>query len=283
MLFRSHAGEPADYVKQIQKWRTQEEADLKKEDGWLSVSGLFWLSEGPNRIGTHPHSTVLLPAADGPAFAGTITLSGGKPSIQLEPGVHATLAGKPITAHELKTDIGGGPDKVRMGAITLTVIVRGKRIGVRMYDNKCKTKADYKGMKWYAVDKNYRVAAIFIPYNPPKKITITSIIGDIEDELSPGYVEFTLHGAACRLEAQKSAAGLFFNFHDLTSGKETYGAGRFLTTNSPVNGKVTLDFNQAVNPPCAVTAFATCPLAPKANYLQVRVEAGELTHHPHSN
>jgi uncharacterized protein (DUF1684 family) len=96
-------------------------------------------------------------------------------------------------------------------------------------------------------------------------------------------VVFTVNGQSCRLEAQSSGSGLFFNFRDRTSGDTTYPAGRFLDAPKPQNGKVTLDFNQAVNPPCAFTAFATCPLPPHENQLAVRIPAGELTHHPASN
>ena len=72
---------------------------------------------------------------------------------------------------------------------------------------------------------------------------------------------------------------LFYIFRDLTTGKETYPAGRFFYSDMPKDGKVVLDFNKAYNPPCAFTPFATCPLPPKENYLPVRVEAGEKTYH----
>jgi len=97
---------------------------------------------------------------------------------------------------------------------------------------------------------------------------------------SPGYAVFTLDGRECRLDAVHSGeAQLFFIFSDLTSGKETYPAGRFLYTKMPRDGAVLLDFNLAYNPPCAFTPFATCPLPPPQNRLPVRVPAGELTYH----
>jgi uncharacterized protein (DUF1684 family) len=110
-------------------------------------------------------------------------------------------------------------------------------------------------------------------------LPITNILGDTELSPNPGYVEFKIAGKTHRLEAIDAGDELFFNFKDLTNGAKTYGAGRFLYAKAPKNGQVTLDFNQAVNPPCAYTAFATCPLPPKANYLQVAIEAGELKTH----
>jgi uncharacterized protein (DUF1684 family) len=65
-------------------------------------------------------------------------------------------------------------------------------------------------------------------------------------------------------------------FADGTTGRETYGAGRFLYTALPRDGRVTLDFNRAYSPPCAFNLFATCPLAPAQNRLDLRIEAGEL-------
>jgi uncharacterized protein (DUF1684 family) len=108
---------------------------------------------------------------------------------------------------------------------------------------------------------------------------ITNVLGQVDPVVNPGYVTFTLGGKPCRLEAEDQGGGFFFNFHDLTSGTETYGAGRFLNTPGAENGKVVLDFNRAINPPCGYTEFATCPLPPSMNYLQVAVRAGEKKFH----
>jgi uncharacterized protein (DUF1684 family) len=68
---------------------------------------------------------------------------------------------------------------------------------------------------------------------------------------------------------------LFFIVHDLTSAKETYGAGRFLGAEMGEKDTVIVDFNYLENPPCAFTPAATCPLPPQENYLQVKLAAGE--------
>src|SRR2546423_790680 len=93
---------------------------------------------------------------------------------------------------------------------------------------------------------------------------------------SPGYVTFTMNGRSHRLEPvyeDDKREDLFFIFKDQTSGKETYGAGRFLHTPLPKNGSVDLDFNKAYNPPCAFTAFATCPLPTRQNQLPLAIRA----------
>ena len=115
----------------------------------------------------------------------------------------------------------------------------------------------------------------------PRKIPILNVLGQTEDSECPGYAVFSLHGKELRLYPIIEEPGdkqLFFIFRDQTTGKETYGAGRFLYSDLPKNGEVVLDFNKAYNPPCAFTPYATCPLPPKENHLSVRVEAGEMTY-----
>src|SRR6516162_5455203 len=156
------------------------------------------------------------------------------------------------------------------------VIQRANRFGIRLKDKNSATRKAFSGLKYFPVQEQYRVEARFLPYDPPKKIAVPNILGDTEEEPSPGYVEFTLSGQKCRLDPVSAGDELFFIFRDLTSGKETYPSGRFLYTDMPKNGEVVLDFNKAVNPPCAFTPFATCPLPPKQNHLPIRIEAGEL-------
>lgn len=263
------------YRKRITEWRKEQEADLKKENGWLSVAGLFWLAEGENSLGTNSAAKVRLPAGSAPTDAGNLTLEKSHVTLHLAEGVKATCQGKPITTMEMRSDTSGMPDQVTIGALTLTVIQRGKRIGIRLYDNDSHARRKFTGQRWFPVEPAYRITAQFIPYDPPRKVAITNVLGDTQDMPNPGYVVFTIQGKRCRLEAQSAGDGLFFNFRDGTSGKTTYPAGRFLDAPKPVGGKVILDFNQAVNPPCAFTEFATCPLPPQANHLSVSIPAGE--------
>jgi hypothetical protein len=96
---------------------------------------------------------------------------------------------------------------------------------------------------------------------------------------SDGILKFKLNGKEYSLQPVEEGDHLFIIFRDLTSKADTYGAGRFLYAEKPVNGKVVLDFNKAENPPCAFTAFATCPLPPPQNRLTVAIPAGEKRYH----
>jgi uncharacterized protein (DUF1684 family) len=248
------------YESEIATWRQNREAKLKRDGGWLTVAGLFWLHEGPNTIGSGPKNDVVLPA--GPAQAGVFELHGGK--------VTAKIAG---SSRELRPD---SDDVVNVDRLHLYVIKRSDKFGIRLKDPQSQFVKEFRGIDYYPPKEDYRVTAKFVA--DPKKIPITNILGQTEPEDSPGYVIFELHGKEYRLRPvldDPSSPDLFFIFKDPTSQKETYGAGRFLDTDPPKEGKVVLDFNKAYNPPCAFTPYATCPLPPPENRLAVGIEAGE--------
>ena len=233
----------------IAKWRADYEASLKAPDGWLSVAGLVWLHEGPNTVG--------------PAV---LNLHGNK----------VTYQGRP-----LQSDISEHPDVVKVGNISITVIDRGGKLGARLRDPDAPTRREFTGCNWFRASASWDIKAKWVAYLVPKKIAITNILGMTDQEPSPGYAEFTIDGATVRLEPVTEDGELFFMFRDATSGKTTYGAGRFLYAAMPKSGTVDLDFNKAHNPPCAFTAFATCPLPPKQNVLKVAIDAGEKNYGKH--
>lgn len=254
----------ADYSSEIAAWRADREARLKADGGWLSVAGLFWLHEGANTFGKAESNDIVLP--DGPERAGAFELHGAT--------VTAQEAGKTRTVAPDSEDV------VKVGRLSLFVIKRGDRFGIRLKDPDSEYRRSYHGISYYPVNEKYRVTAKWIV--EPRKIPILNILGQTEDSENPGYAVFHLAGKELRLYPiieEPGAKELFYIFRDLTSGKETYPAGRFFYSEMPKNGEVVLDFNKAYNPPCAFTAYATCPLPPKENRLDARIEAGEKTYH----
>jgi uncharacterized protein len=268
----------ASYRAQIEKWRQQHEANLKAEDGWLTVAGLFWLKDGESTMGTGRENSFALPPGSAPEKVGTFEFHGGKTVFHTAPGVEVTINGKPAATASLTPDSAGPPDVLRIGNLSMFVIQRGSRFGVRLKDKDSEARQKFSGTHWFPIAEDYRVTAKFVPYAAPKKIAVPNILGDVDQEDSPGYVEFTLKEEQFRLDPVTEGDVLFFIFKDQTSGKETYPSGRFLYAHLPQNGEVILDFNQAVNPPCAFAPYATCPLPPAQNHLPVRVEAGELSY-----
>jgi len=252
-----------NYQSEIAEWRQKREAGLKRDGGWLTVAGLFWLHEGANSFGSGSKNDVVLPA--GPAQAGLFELHNGKVAVKTSGA-----------AREIRPDT---DDVVNVDRLHLYVIKRSDKIGIRLKDPQSQFLRDFRGLLYYPPREEYRVTAQFVA--DPKKIPITNILGQTEPEDSPGYVSFRLHGQEYRLRPVYDDPGskdLFFIFKDQTAGKETYGAGRFLDTDPAKDGQVVLDFNKAYNPPCAFTPYATCPLPPPENKLAVRIEAGEKTY-----
>jgi len=266
-----------NYAADVEAWRVKREARLKADGGWLTVAGLFWLKEGANRFGSGKDNDVVLPSS-APERAGVFEFQAGKVQLRLEAGVPATIEGKNVTTADMRPDTSGSPDVLTLGPLTMHVIERGGRFGIRLKDNDSPARKAFKGLEWFTVSEQYRVTARFVPYDPPRKITIPNVLGDASEMPSPGYAAFTLGGKELRLDPVLEDAAseeLFFIFRDETSGKGTYGGGRFLYTEKPKDGSVVLDFNKAYSPPCAFTRYATCPLPPKQNRLGVRIEAGE--------
>jgi uncharacterized protein (DUF1684 family) len=266
------------YQQQIEAWRHQREERLKADGGWLTVVGLAWLKPGVNRFGADPASDVALPAS-APAYAGLFRVDGQQVTLEVAPGVPVTLAGRPVTRRPLRSDAGGAdPDVLSLGPVTMQIIERGGRLAVRVKDRDSAARRQFRGVKWYPIKPAYRIEARFVPHEKPATIVVPSVVGIAEPMESPGSALFELTGRQVRLDPvlEPGSPQLFFIFRDATTGKTTYGSGRFLYADPPVNGRVVLDFNKAYSPPCAFTAHATCPLPPPQNRLPVAVEAGEL-------
>jgi uncharacterized protein (DUF1684 family) len=262
------------YRMSVAKWRQTYEASLKSDDGWLTVSGLFWLHEGENRFGSDPLNDIVLPVASSPAQAGSFEFRDGKTAVHLNPGVKATLNGKPVESADLRPDL--PTDRLHLGDLTLLVHASGARFGIRLKDKNSKLRKQFTGLRWFPVDEKYKLTARFVPYDPPKKIQIQNVLGDFDETDVVGYAVFSLDGQEYHLEAEPDAPGTVeFVFRDLTSGKETYPAARFLDAEAPHNGTVALDFNEAYNPPCAYNPYTTCPLPTPQNRLRVAIPAGE--------
>jgi uncharacterized protein (DUF1684 family) len=278
------AGARADeaYRAVVKKWRDEREARLKADGGWLSVAGLSWLKPGVNSFGSDRGSAVVLPEGSAPAQAGVFELKDDETTVKLAKGVTATMAGLPLAGPAvLRPDSG---DVVELGSISLQLIARGGRYGIRLRDKNASARREFTGCRWYDVKDDYRVEAKWVAHVEPRPLKIPNVLGQTESMPSPGYAEFELGGKKVRLEGvleSPQSTQLWFIMRDQTSGKETYPAGRFLYADLPKGGKVVLDFNKSYNPPCAFTAYATCPLPPPQNWMPVRIEAGELNYGKH--
>ncbi|MFZ0417732.1 MAG: DUF1684 domain-containing protein [Candidatus Sulfotelmatobacter sp.] len=265
----------AAYVESFEKWKAEQIDDLKQN--WLPLAGLYWLKPGANSFGTAADNGVIFPK--GPAHPGEFDLEGKDVTLKLRPDARATAAGKVLTTNPLKLDpdISGHASTIEMGSLQFHVIVRGERVGIRLKDADSTAVSNFHGLLFYPLDMNYRVSATWVPSDGKKTIEVPNVLGDVTSVPVAGTVMFKINGQEERLTAfgGDPSKGLSFVFNDLTAKIDTYPGGRFLDTDAVANGTVILDFNRAYNPPCAVTPYATCPLAPKENRLTVAIPAGE--------
>jgi uncharacterized protein (DUF1684 family) len=269
------------YQAEILKWRQKRVEELTGDGGWLSLAGLFWLKQGQNRFGSAPSNEIVLPRNRAPRLAGSLWLSRGIVRLRARPDAGVTHNGTRATDLVLESDTDGKQTVLKLGSLSFYVIKRGTRLGVRVKDSQNPNRSRFAGLDCFAVNPEWKLEAKYEAHVPPKMISIVNVLGMVEEMPSPGTLVFDVDGKTYRLNPvlEKGEKQWFIIFADKTSGKETYGAGRYLYADPPgADGKVILDFNKSYNPPCAFTKFATCPLPPRQNRLPFRIEAGEKTY-----
>ena len=261
--------ESASYDASLAEFRKSYEEKLKGPKGYLAVAGLWWLKEGDQRAGSDASLEIILPPR-APKVFGTFRLANGK--------VTFGNPGQELIPDTNKKD---GPTILNIEDMELFLIERNGKFGLRLRDPQSEMRRKFTGVHWYPGDAKWRVEGRLLPYAQPKTVMIPDVTGNQQKMISPGLVEFKVAGRKYRLEPVLDGEDLFFIFHDKTAGHGTYGAGRFLDAPAAKNGKVILDFNQAYNPPCAFTPYATCPLPLKRNFLPIQIPAGELAPEGH--
>lgn len=262
------------------QWREERDKELRAEDGWLTVAGLFWLKQGSNSFGTGKSTNIVLPSGSAPENIGTLELANGVVTLKVADGVTVNVGPRAVQTYEMRFDGDQQPASFLVGSLKLSVIKRGERYGLRVRDKNSQALLAFKGLEWFPARESYRVVATFTPYAEPKEMIIMNVLGDELKMKTPGILTFELNGRTHQLRpVTEGDEKLFIIFRDQTAGKTTYGAGRFLYADMPKDGKVILDFNRAENPPCAFTLYATCPLPPRQNFLPIPIPAGERAFH----
>ena len=282
VLLTASAAASDEYTQSITAARAERAARLTKPDGWLTLIGRHLLKPGQNSVGTADDNSIKLAA--GPPYLATVTLNAGKVTFSPAPGAIVEVDGQSAAPATELVYHGENPTHVTFGPVNFYVMERGDSLFLRVRDSTAARRKDFLGLDYFPLDPSWRIEAQWVPFDPPHQVNITNMIGQTSPTPVPGKAVFTREGRTFELLPIDEGEGeLFFILTDLTAGEETYEASRFLYAAKPVDGKIILDFNRMQNPPCAFTPFATCPLPPKENRMQIRVIAGEKKYRGHQD
>jgi len=277
-LVPAHAIDATQEQKAIEQWRTERVSKLTGPTGWLTLVGLYWLDQGENSFGRDGKNSLVLDHAALPSTLGVFRLNQGRIDFVARPGSVVLHEGKRIDSIQMLPDTNDNPTQLSVGSLQFLAIERGGKFGVRIRDTEHPARKRFRGIDYFPVSTQWVLDAKFEPYVPPRRIEIVNVLGMTDQMVAPGAIVFSKDGKEYRLDTileLPDDTELFIMFADATTARETYGAGRYLYIPMPNNGRTSIDFNKAYNPPCAFTDFATCPLPPPQNRLQLRVEAGE--------
>jgi uncharacterized protein (DUF1684 family) len=261
-------------------WHAARLQALRAEDGWLNLAGLFWLKYGDNSFGSGPGDDLRFPEDRIPPAAGKLVRNGFQVRLLTSAGSGVTVDGQAVReAIVFDTSMIRTP-VLSYGSLRWTIIRRSERVGVRLRDLEHPALRTFKGVDRFPFGQDWVVRARLETSPIPKSIPITNVLGQTNLLPSPGRLVFSLQGRTYALDALEEGDELFILFGDATNGVGTYASGRFLYAQRPgADGTTELDFNRAINPPCAFTPYATCPLPPRQNILPMEVRAGEKDFH----
>lgn len=272
-----------NYQQSIEAWRASRHERLMKTDGWLTLVGLEWLEEGESRIGSASDNDIQLPG--GPAYWGSVSLRDDQVSFKNLDRENVSINGEPLLDADMIPDTEGEPTVVSSGNLSFHAIYR-ESFGLRIKDSQARTLLNFEAVENFSINESWCIEGLFRPAEDGASIEIANVLGQVSESPVFGTFEFAKDGENYSLVTlgTEGSENLWFIFSDRTTGHGTYGAGRFLYSDGmPENGRLTVDFNKAYNPPCAFNPWSTCPLPPQRNRLDLLVLAGEKDFHPDSD
>ncbi|KXK61563.1 hypothetical protein AWW66_12915 [Micromonospora rosaria] len=257
--------ETGAFAREWAQWHRRHETALADPHGFLAVTGLYWLSATPQRFPDAPGEW-----RTGPQGV-VVTLAEGEVLL---------VDGAPVErAHSFGVLAERTEVTAAFGDAVVEVARRGGRDILRPRHPDNPLRVDYRGTPAFEPDPRWVLAGRYVAFPEPRPTTVGAAVAGLSHVYdAPGRIEFTVDGTPLTLTAfnGRTPGSLTVLFTDATSGVTTYAANRSLQVDAPdPDGGVVLDFNRAVNLPCAYTDHATCPLPPAENRLPVAVTAGE--------
>jgi uncharacterized protein (DUF1684 family) len=266
----------AQYKNEIKEWRKKRLKNLKSEDGWLNLAGLYWLEKGKNTIGSDSSNDVVFPDKS-PENLGYVRLKNDEVTFHTKEGaIVANKAGEQVKQTKMNHDQEKNTTILQHGPLKWFIIKRDDKLGIRLRDLMSPLLKKLDSIPAFPVKPGWKVEAEFIPYKQKRFMEVPNVLGGTYKEQVHGKLKFKIEDTTYTLLPMGDRKHLFLVFGDQTNAEETYGGGRFLSVPAPdESNKTIIDFNKAYNPPCAFTPYATCPLPPRENFLPVKIKAGE--------
>ncbi|MBI1260036.1 MAG: DUF1684 domain-containing protein [Chloroflexi bacterium] len=271
-----------DYIAEVEAWRQDMDRQMRAPGpgGWLAIVGMYPLRQGSNTVGSAPDSDVLLPADSAPERLGIINFQDQHGTLHVTTDEQVTVDDMPTRSAALRNYYEpGGMSVVRVRDVRFGIMQwASDPYNVRVWDANSPKRLNFPGRFWFPVDPSYRVEGRFTPYPHAQGMTVDHTGGETQVLQNIGFVEFELLGQSFHFEAaasEKGAGYVWLLMRDGTSGKSTYGAGRFMMAPLTTANTVDLDFNKFYHPPCAFCDYTTCPMPPRGNVFPFPLEAGE--------
>lgn len=273
----------SSYAAEMDVWRQARFVDLTQS---VRLIGIWSLSEGDTPFGADSTLPITLRGAGVPERVGLFRRRGTVVSVEAAPGSPLRLADSVAISGtvELHSVMDPTPSVLTVGSIRLQIeeveeVAKNAdpRRWVSARDVAHPPTSELRPIETYPVSIEWRVAARFDAFDAPKVIQVADVRGGTIDLVAAGELVFRLRDREFRLTAINDGSSEFLvMLRDSTSGRTTYGGYRYVVPPVVADGAWTvLDFNKLANPPCAFSAYTTCPLAPRENRVPLAIEAGE--------
>ncbi|MCE2757851.1 MAG: DUF1684 domain-containing protein [Chitinophagaceae bacterium] len=265
---------------EIKQWDEKRIESLRSANGWVNLAGLFWLTPGENKFGAASDNQIVFNDLRFPAHLGSFILNEKEVMWKTAPG-NEVYNKQQLVDQLIHFDINQNQGiQLAYQTFRWTIIKRENMVGVRFRDLDHPNLKIFHHIERYKPSLKWKINAT-LEQSLYASVSITNVLGQTYQMPSPGKIVFEIEGKKYKLDAvDEGGDDLFILFADDTNAEDTYESGRFLYIPKPdANGNTVVDFNKSINPPCAFSTFATCPLPPKQNVLPIAVMAGEKRVH----
>lgn len=266
-----------EYHEEINRWHSERIESLKEKDSWLSLAGLYELSEGRQTLGSDSSNDIVFPP-QAPEKIGTNTKKEENITAVILPDVEVTHNGESVSEIAMTSGKAGEDVVLKHNNLLWNVIERRGNYYIRLKDTEHPNFTSFDAIERFPVSQKWRIKAIFEAFKEPQPILVPDVLNEGMQDSLHGMLKFSVEGkhySLAPLGHPQKDRKFFIIFGDKTNGESTYSGGRYLYIPTPENGATYIDFNKAYNPPCVFTPFATCPLPPAQNRLDLEVTAGE--------